>query len=61
MPHLAEQPHVKPPFEYQTPSFWQRLAFWKVWRRRRAEKLLTDSMRKMNADWAKRGLTRKPH
>jgi hypothetical protein len=42
-----------------SPSLWERIAFWKIWRRRKAEKLLTDAMPGLHSDWVKRGLAKK--
>ena len=40
-----------------SPSLWERLAFWKIWRRRKAEKLLAAAIPGLHSDWVKRGLT----
>ena len=45
--------------EASSPSLWDRIAFWRILRRRKAEKLLAQAMPGLHSDWAKRGLTNK--
>jgi hypothetical protein len=47
------------PSQTSSPSLWERIAFWKIWKRRKAEKLLVEAMPGLHADWVQRGLSNK--